>query len=59
MNRQQASDAALQLGLYILVTGNPEMSQRVTVTAQEIEPGTQVQPGTTIRLEFADTQAAD
>ena len=59
MNRQQASDAAVQLGLYILVTGNPEMSQCVTVTSQDIAPGTQVQSGTTIRLEFADTQAAD
>ena len=59
MNRQQASDAAVQLGLYILVTGNPEMSQCVTVTSQDIAPGTQVQSGTTIRLEFADTQASD
>ena len=59
MTRQQASDAAGQLGLYILVAGNDEVSTAVTVTAQEIEAGTTVSVGTTIRLEFADTKAAD
>ena len=57
MNRQQASDAAGALGLYILPTGNQEISPAVTVTAQEIVPKTQVPVGTTIRLEFADTKA--
>ena len=36
MNRQQASDAAGALGLYILVTGNDEISTGVTVTAQNV-----------------------
>ena len=57
MNRQQASDAAGALGLYILASGNQEISPVVTVTAQEIAPKTQVPVGTTIRLEFADTKA--
>jgi len=59
MNRQQAADAAAQLGLYILVAGNTELSPKVTVTAQSIAPGDAVSIGTTIRLEFADTKAAD
>ena len=59
MNRQQASDAAGQLGLYILVTGNQDVSSAVIVTAQDIPPGDTVSKGTTIRLEFTDTKAAD
>ncbi|MBQ2893194.1 MAG: PASTA domain-containing protein [Oscillospiraceae bacterium] len=59
MNRQQAADAAAQLGLYILVAGNTDLSPNVTVTAQSISPGDTVDIGTTIRLEFADTKAAD
>ena len=59
MNRQQASDTAGTLGLYILVSGNNEVSTKVTVTAQDTAAGTQVKVGTTIRLEFADTAAAD
>ena len=59
MNRQQAADAAAQLGLYVLVAGNTDLSPKVTVTAQSIPAGDIVKIGTTIRLEFADTKAAD
>ena len=59
MTRQQASDAAGALGLYILVSGNPEISHNVIVTAQSIAPGTEVPVGTTIKLEFIDTQIRD
>ena len=59
MTRQQASDAAGALGLYILVSGNPSVEQTVIVTAQSIAPGTEVTVGTTIRLEFTDTQIRD
>jgi stage V sporulation protein D (sporulation-specific penicillin-binding protein) len=59
MNRQQASDAAGRLGLYILVSGNPKVDLRVTVTNQETAPGIMVPKGTTIRLEFTDMAAAD
>ena len=59
MNRQQASDAAGQLGLYILVTGNADLSPSVTVTAQSVRKDTQVPAGTTITLEFTDTTARD
>ena len=59
MHRQQAMDAAGKAGLYILVSGNTEISPQVTVVAQDIAPGTQVTAGTTIKLKFLDTQAAD
>ena len=59
MNRQQASDAAGKLGLYILVAGNSEISPQVTVTAQNIPKDTQVAMGTTITLEFTNTTARD
>ena len=59
MHRQQAADAAGTLGLYVLVTGNSEIAPHVTVTAQDIPAGTQVQVGTTITLEFTDTSARD
>ena len=57
MNRQQASDAAGALGLYVLVTGNTSLQTHVVVTAQSEPKDTQVPVGSTIRLEFTDTQA--
>ena len=59
MTRQQASDAAGALGLYILVSGNPDTDQNVTVTAQSIPKETTVSVGTAIELTFTDTKAAD
>ena len=59
MHRQQAMDAAGKAGLYILVSGNTEISPKVTVVAQDTAPGTQVPVGSTIKLKFLDTQAAD
>ena len=59
MNRQQANDAAGALGLYILPTGNPEVSYRVVVTAQSHPKDTQVPTGTTIQLEFTDIGVRD
>lgn len=59
MTRQQASDAAGNKGLYILVRGNPDTSANVTVTAQSVPPKTIAEVGTTVELTFADTKAAD
>ncbi len=59
MTRQQASDTAGSLGLYILVKGNTDISAQVTVTAQSVPKDTQVDMGTTITLEFTDTKAVD
>ena len=59
MHRQQAAEAAGKLGLYLLSTGNGDISPNVTVTAQSIPKDTQVPVGTTITLEFTDTTARD
>ncbi len=59
MHRQLASDTAGAQGLYILATGNAQISLNVTVTAQSIPAGTLVPAGTTITLEFTDTSARD
>jgi stage V sporulation protein D (sporulation-specific penicillin-binding protein) len=59
MTRQQASDAAGALGLYILVTGNMDVSHHVVVTEQTIVPGEMVTVGTTIQLKFTDTDIRD
>jgi len=59
MNRQQASDAAGSVGLYVLVSGNSSTQPNVTVTEQSVPKDTQVPVGTTIQLKFADTHAAD
>lgn len=59
MNRQQASDAAGKLGLYILVTGNDGISPTVTVAAQSLPKDTLVPAGTTVTLTFADTGLRD
>lgn len=59
MNRQQASDAAGKLGLYILVTGNDGISPTVTVAAQSLPKDTLVPAGTTITLTFTDTGLRD
>ena len=59
MNRQQATDAAEKLGLYILVAGNSDGAAQVVATQQSIPPGQNVTVGTTIKLEFTDTGARD
>ncbi len=59
MTRQQASDAAGALGLYILVRGNTDIAPGVVVTAQSLPKETETAVGTTIELEFTDTRAAD
>jgi stage V sporulation protein D (sporulation-specific penicillin-binding protein) len=59
MNRQQASDTALNLGLNILISGNTTVSPTVTVYQQSMPAGDTILIGTTIRLEFSDTKVAD
>ena len=59
MNRQQASDAAGKLGLYILVRGNTEISPHVRVIAQSEPPGATVSQGSSVVLTFADIAVAD
>ncbi len=58
MTRQQASDEAGKLGLYILPTGNTSLESTVTAAVQDIAPGTMVSIGTTIKIEFIDPKTA-
>ena len=57
MTRQQASDAAGVLGLYVLATGNDEVSPNVKVVTQSVPKNTKVSTGTTIQLLFADSRS--
>ena len=59
MTRQQASDAAGLLGLYILVSGNPSVEPKVVVIGQNVPVGTEVPRGSTITLNFADISIRD
>ena len=59
MTRQQAFDAAGLLGLYIQVTGNTDISPTVVVTSQDVPARTEISKGSTIKLQFTDTKAAD
>ena len=59
MNRQQAAAAAGKLGLYLLITGNDDISPQVTAAAQNIAKDTEVPLGTTITLNFTDRLARD
>ena len=55
----QANQAAANAGLYILVKGATEDSGYVTATGQDVEPGTSVVRGSTIRVDFVDHTAQD
>ncbi len=57
MNRKLASETATSCNLYIRVVGNDAVASNVVVTRQSIEPGTQVDLGTTIELTFTDIAA--
>ena len=55
----QANQAAANAGLYILVKGATEDSGYVTATGQDVERGTSVVRGPTIRVDFVDHTAQD
>ena len=55
----QANQAAAHAGLYILVKGATEDSGYVTATGQDVEAGTSVVRGSTIRVDFVDHTAQD
>ena len=57
MTRQQASDAAGLLGLYILPTGNKEAASHIQAVAQSVSAGADVPAGTTIMITFTDMKA--
>ena len=56
MTRQQASDAAGLLGLYILPKGNLELTPTVKAVAQSVPAGAELQTGATVTITFSDTK---
>ena len=59
LTRQQASDLAGSLGLYMQIKGNTGLESTVVVTSQSVQKDTQVPAGTTIILEFTDIKVRD
>ena len=59
MSRQQASDAAGKLGLYIVPKGNQEIAPNITVAMQSVLKNTEIPMGSSIELTFIDTKAKD
>ena len=59
MNRQQASQAAGKLGLFVIAAGNQEESPQVTVCGQKEPAGTELPVGSAVTLQFADPTDRD
>lgn len=59
MTISQAHQAAANAGLYVLARGADDDGSYVTATDQDVAEGTQVVPGTTIRVDFTDHTAQD
>ena len=59
MNRARAAEAAGVLGLYILASGNTDISPNVTVVSQDIPANSRIPAGSTITLHFTDNTSRD
>ena len=59
MDRMKAAQAAKDAGLNLLILGNTDISPAVTAAEQSVPPGTKVPWGTTIRVQFLNTKAAE
>ena len=59
MTISQAHQAAANAGPYVLARGADDDGSYVTATDQDVAAGTQVVPGTTIRVDFTDHTAQD
>lgn len=59
LDRQQAEKLADKVGLYLVLLGDPEQSDRVIVTEQSCNAGTQVPFGTAVQLRFTDVGVQD
>ena len=59
MDRMKAAQAAQDAGVNLLILGNTDISPEVTAAEQSVPPETKVPRGTTIRVQFLNTKAAD
>lgn len=55
----EANQAAANAGLYLKAKGPKDEGESVRVTGQDLEPGQEVQPGTTVTVEFTDLTVSD
>ncbi len=59
MTVTEATQTLNDLGLYLQAKGTDSKAWHVLVTSQDLAEGTQVDPGTTVTVIFADTTAMD
>lgn len=59
MTVAQAKQSAKDLGLYLQAHGTDRASGWILATYQSIAPGTEVDPGTTVTIEFTDNSVTD
>ena len=55
----EMAQAALDAGLTLRFSGNPDLNRPIRVQLQDIPPDTQVEPGRTVTITFTDPEAAD
>ena len=59
MTPAQAAQAALDAGLTLRFSGNPDLTRPIRVQLQDLPPDTVVEPGCTVTITFTDPEAAD
>ena len=59
MTPAQAAQAALDAGLTLRFSGNPDLNRPIRVQLQDLPPDTVVEPGRTVTITFTDPEAAD
>ena len=59
MTPSQAAQAALDAGLTLRISGNPDMDRPIRVQLQDLPPGMEAEPGRTVTITFTDPEAGD
>ncbi len=59
MTPAQAAQAALDAGLTLRFSGNPDLDRPIRVQLQDLPPNTAVEPGRTVTITFTDPEASD
>lgn len=59
MTVSQANEAAANYGVYIQASGTDKTEGYIYVTHQDMEPGTEVPRGTTVKVEFTNNTVSD
>ena len=59
MTPAQAAQTALDAGLTLRFSGNPDLDRPIRVQLQDLPPGVEVEPGRTVTITFTDPEAQD